>query len=112
MAAAGYGDPAAQPQAQPVLTDTFDGVQVQLKGTQATITVSPAPKTATWDTELNLRLEQARTYSILGSYNEYVDVCIGQQTDSVFHPVINLLTKDGVVEYRHRFYRAADPHRL
>ena len=90
---------AAQPQAQPVLTDTFDGVQVQLKGTQGTITVSPAPKTATWDTELNLRLEQARTYPILGSYNEYVDVCIGQQTDSVFHPVIYLLTKDGVVEY-------------
>lgn len=91
--------PAAQPQAQPVLTDTFDGVQVQLKGTQATITVSPAPKTATWGTELNLRLEQARTYPILGSYNEYVDVCIGQQTDSVFHPVVYLLTKDGVVEY-------------
>lgn len=90
---------AAQPQAQPVLTDTFDGVQVQLEGTQATITVSPAPKTATWDTELNLRLEQARTYPILGSYNEYVDVCIGQQTDSVFHPVVYLLTKDGVVEY-------------
>ena len=90
---------AAQPQAQPVLTDTFDGVQVQLKGTQATITVSPAPKTATWDTELNLRLEQAHTYPILGSYNEYVDVCIGQQTDSVFHPVVYLLTKDGVVEY-------------
>ena len=90
---------AAQPQAQPVLTDTFDGVQVQLKGTQGTITVSPAPKTATWDTELNLRLEQARTYPILGSYNEYVDVCIGQQTDSVFHPVVYLLTKDGVVEY-------------
>ena len=90
---------AAQPQAQPVLTDTYDGVQVQLKGTQATITVSPAPKTATWGTELNLRLEQARTYPILGSYNEYVDVCIGQQTDSVFHPVVYLLTKDGVVEY-------------
>lgn len=90
---------AAQPQAQPVLTDTFDGVQVQLEGTQATITVSPAPKTATWDTELNLRLEQARTYPILGIYNEYIDVCIGQQTDSVFHPVVYLLTKDGVVEY-------------
>ena len=90
---------AAQPQAQPVLTDTFDGVQVQLEGTQGTITVSPAPKTATWDTELNLRVEQARTYPILGSYNEYVDVCIGQQTDSVFHPVVYLLTKDGVVEY-------------
>lgn len=83
----------------PLLTDTYDGVQVQLEGTQATITVSPAPKTATWDTELNLRLEQARTYPILGSYNEYVDVCIGQQTDSVFHPVVYLLTKDGVVEY-------------
>ena len=90
---------AAQPQAQPVLTDTYDGVQVQLKGTQVTITLSPAPKTATWNTELNLRLEQARTYPILGSYNEYVDVCIGQQTDSVFHPVVYLLTKDGVVEY-------------
>ena len=83
----------------PVLTDAYDGVQVQLKGTQATITVSPAPKTTTWDTELNLRLEQARNYPILGSYNEYVDVCIGQQTDSVFHPVVYLLTKDGVVEY-------------
>ena len=83
----------------PVLTDTYDGVQVQLEGTQGTITVSPAPKTATWDTELNLRVEQARTYPILGSYNEYVDVCIGQQTDSVFHPVVYLLTKDGVVEY-------------
>ena len=89
----------AAPANTPVLTDAFDGVQVQLKGTQATITVSPAPKTATWDTELNLRVEQARTYPILGSYNEYVDVCIGQQTDSVFHPVVYLLTKDGVVEY-------------
>lgn len=87
------------PDDTPVLTDTYDGVQVQLKGTQATITLSPAPKTATWDTELNLRLEQVHTYPILGSYNEYVDVCIGQQTDSVFHPVIYLLTKDGVVEY-------------
>ena len=90
---------SAAPADTPALTDTYDGVQVQLKGTQATITLSHAPKTATWDTELNLRLEQARTYPILGSYNEYVDVCIGQQTDSVFHPVVYLLTKDGVVEY-------------
>ena len=89
----------AAPADTPVLTDTYDGVQVQMKGTQGTITVSPAPKTATWDTELNFRVEQARTYPILGSYNEYVDVCIGQQTDSVFHPVVYLLTKDGVVEY-------------
>ena len=90
---------SAAPADTPALTDTYDGVQVQLKGTQAAITLSPAPKTATWDTELNLRLEQAHTYPILGSYNEYVDVCIGQQTDSVFHPVVYLLTKDGVVEY-------------
>ena len=90
---------SAAPADTPVLTDTYDGVQVQLKGTQGTITLSPAPKTATWDTELNLRMEQVHTYPILGSYNEYVDVCIGQQTDSVFHPVIYLLTKDGVVEY-------------
>ena len=90
---------SAAPADTPVLTDTYDGVQVQLKGTQGTITLSPAPKTATWDAELNLRLEQVHTYPILGSYNEYVDVCIGQQTDSVFHPVIYLLTKDGVVEY-------------
>ena len=90
---------SAAPADTPVLTDTYDGVQVQLEGTQGTITLSPAPKTATWDTELNLRLEQVHTYPLLGSYNEYVDVCIGQQTDSVFHPVIYLLTKDGVVEY-------------
>lgn len=90
---------SAAPADTPALTDTYDGVQVQLKGTQGTITLSHAPKTATWDTELNLRLEQAHTYPILGSYNEYVDVCIGQQTDSVFHPVVYLLTKDGVVEY-------------
>ena len=83
----------------PVLTDTYDGVQVQLEGTQATITLRPAPKTEPWGTDLNVWVEQERTYPILGSFNEYVDVCIGQQTDSVFHPVVYLLTKDGVVEY-------------
>ena len=89
---------AAQPQAQPVLTDTFDGVQVQLKGTQATITLSPAPKTEQWGTDLNVWVEQERTYPILGTYNEYVDVCIGEQEDGFFRPVVYLLTKDGVVE--------------
>ena len=82
----------------PVLTDTYDGVQVQLEGTQATITLSPAPKTDQWG-DIGIRVEQEHNYPILGSYNEYVDVCIGQQTDSVFHPVVYLLTKDGVVEY-------------
>ena len=82
----------------PVLTDTYDGVQVQLKGTQAAITLSPAPKTDQWG-DIGIRVEQTRTYPILGSYNEYIDVCIGEETDSVFHPVVYLLTKDGVVEY-------------
>ena len=83
----------------PVLTDTYDGVQVQLKGTQGTITLRPAPKTEQWGTDLNVWVEQERTYPILGSYNEYVDVCIGEQEDGFFRPVVYLLTKDGVVEY-------------
>lgn len=82
----------------PVLTDTYDGVQVQLEGTQATITLSPAPKTDQWG-DIGIRVEQTRTYPILGAYNEYVDVCIGEQEDGFFHPVVYLLTKDGVVEY-------------
>ena len=82
----------------PVLTDTYDGVQVQLEGTQATITLSPAPKTDQWG-DIGIRVEQTRTYPILGAYNEYVDVCIGEQEDGFFRPVVYLLTKDGVVEY-------------
>lgn len=82
----------------PVLTDTYDGVQVQLKGTQGTITLSPAPKTDQWG-DIGIRVEQTRTYPILGAYNEYVDVCIGEQEDGFFRPVVYLLTKDGVVEY-------------
>ena len=83
----------------PVLTDAYDGVQVQLEGTQATITLRPAPKTEQWGTDLNVWVEQERTYPILGAYNEYVDVCIGEQEDGFFRPVVYLLTKDGVVEY-------------
>ena len=83
----------------PVLTDVYDGVQVQLEGTQATITLRPAPKTEQWGTDLNVWVEQERTYPILGSYNEYIDVCIGEQEDGFFRPVVYLLTKDGVVEY-------------
>lgn len=83
----------------PVLTDTYDGVQVQLEGTQATITLRPAPKTDQWGTDLNVWVEQEHSYPILGAYNEYVDVCIGEQEDGFFRPVVYLLTKDGVVEY-------------
>ena len=88
----------AAPADTPVLTDTYDGVQVQLKGTQGTITLSPAPKTDQWG-DIGIRVEQTRTYPILGAYNEYVDVCIGEQADGFFRPVVYLLTKDGVVEY-------------
>ena len=89
---------SAAPADTPVLTDTYDGVQVQLKGTQSTITLSPAPKTNQWG-DIGIRVEQTRTYPILGAYNEYVDVCIGEQEDGFFRPVVYLLTKDGVVEY-------------
>ena len=89
---------SAAPADPPVLTDTYDGVQVQLEGTQAAITLSPAPKTDQWG-DIGIRVEQTRTYLILGAYNEYVDVCIGEQEDGFFRPVVYLLTKDGVVEY-------------
>ena len=89
---------SAAPADTPVLTDTYDGVQVQLKGTQGTITLSPAPRTNQWG-DIGIRVEQTRTYPILGAYNEYVDVCIGEQEDGFFRPVVYLLTKDGVVEY-------------
>ena len=89
---------SAAPADTPVLTDTYDGVQVQLEGTQATITLSPAPKTDQWG-DIGIRVEQEHSYPILGAYNEYVDVCIGEQEDGFFHPVVYLLTKDGVVEY-------------
>ena len=88
----------AAPTDTPVLTDTYDGVQVQLEGTQGTITLSPAPKTDQWG-DIGIRVEQEHSYPILGAYNEYVDVCIGEQEDGFFRPVVYLLTKDGVVEY-------------
>ena len=89
---------SAAPADPPVLTDTYDGVQVQLEGTQATITLSPTPKTDQWG-DIGIRVEQEHSYPILGAYNEYVDVCIGEQEDGFFRPVVYLLTKDGVVEY-------------
>ena len=88
---------SAAPADPPVLTDTYDGVQVQLKGTQAAITLSPAPKTDQWG-DIGIRVEQTRTYPILGIFNEYIDLCIGELGAS-FHPVVYLLTRDGVVEY-------------
>lgn len=89
---------AADPQPQTVLTDTYGSASVQLEGTQGTITLRRTPETAAWDADYGIRLEQDHTYPILGIYNEYVDVCIGEIGAS-FHPVVYLLTKDGVVEY-------------
>ncbi len=89
---------SAAPADTPVLTDTYGSASVQLEGTQGTITLRRTPETAAWDTDYGIRLEQDRTYPILGIYNEYVDVCIGELGAS-FHPVVYLLTKDGVVEY-------------
>ena len=89
---------AADPQPQTVLTDTYGSASVQLEGMQGTITLRRTPETAAWDADYGIRLEQDRTYPILGIYNEYVDVCIGELGAS-FHPVVYLLTKDGVVEY-------------
>ena len=88
----------AAPADTPVLTDTYGSASVQLEGTQGTVTLRRTPETAAWDADYGIRLEQDRTYPILGIYNEYVDVCIGELGAS-FHPVVYLLTKDGVVEY-------------
>ena len=89
---------AADPQPQTVLTDTYGSASVQLEGTQGTITLRRTPETIAWDADYGIRLEQDRTFPILGIYNEYIDVCIGELGAS-FHPVVYLLTKDGVVEY-------------
>ena len=89
---------AADPQPQTVLTDTYGSASVQLEGTQGTITLRRTPETAARDADYGIRLEQDHAYPILGIYNEYIDVCIGELGAS-FHPVVYLLTKDGVVEY-------------
>ncbi len=88
----------AAPADTPVLTDTYGSASVQLEGTQGTVTLRRTPETAAWDADYGIRLEQDRTYPILGTYNKYIDVCIGELGAS-FHPVVYLLTRDGVVEY-------------
>ena len=89
---------AADPQPQTVLTDTYGSASVLLDGDTRTVTIKRTPETIAWAEDYGIRLEQDHTYPILGLYNEYVDVCIGELGAS-FHPVVYLLTKDGVVEY-------------
>lgn len=88
----------AAPADTPVLADTYGSASVQLDGDTRTVTIKRTPETIAWDTDYGIRLEQDRTYPILGTYNEYIDVCIGELGAS-FHPVVYLLTRDGVVEY-------------
>ena len=88
----------AAPADTPVLTDTYGSASVQMEGTQGTIALRLTPETAAWDADYGIRLEQDHAYPILGLYNEYTDVCIGELGAS-FHPVVYLLTRDGVVEY-------------
>ena len=88
----------AAPADTTVLTDTYGSASVQLDGDTRTVTIKRTPETIAWDADYGIRLEQDRTYPILGTYNEYIDVCIGEIGAS-FHPVVYLLTKDGVVEY-------------
>ena len=88
----------AAPADTPVLTDTYGSTSVQLDGDTRTVTIKRTPETIAWDADYGIRLEQDRTYPILGTYNEYIDVCIGELGAS-FHPVVYLLTRDGVVEY-------------
>ena len=88
----------AAPQPQTVLTDTYGSASVQLDGDTRTVTIKRTPETIAWAEDDGIGLEQDRTYPILGTYNEYIDVCIGELGAS-FHPVVYLLTKDGVVEY-------------
>ena len=88
----------AAPADTPVLTDTYGSASVQLDGDTRTVTIKRTPETIAWDADYGIRLEQDRTYPILGIYNEYIDLCIGELGAS-FHPVVYLLTRDGVVEY-------------
>ncbi|MFR9066696.1 MAG: hypothetical protein ACLVJH_06955 [Faecalibacterium prausnitzii] len=87
----------ADPQPQTVLTDTY-GSALRSWPTGTITSAGRTPETAAWDTDYGIRLEQDRTYPILGIYNEYIDLCNGELGAS-FHPVVYLLTKDGVVEY-------------
>lgn len=88
----------AAPAKTPVLTDTYGSVSVLLDGDTRTVTIKRTPETIAWAEEYDIRLDGDVTLPIRNAYNNYVDVCIGGLGAS-FHPVVYLLTKDGVVEY-------------
>ena len=88
----------AAPAKTPVLTDTYGSVSVLLDGDTRTVTIKRTPETIAWAEEYDIRLDGDVTLPIRNAYHNYVDVCIGELGAS-FHPVVYLLTKDGVVEY-------------
>ena len=88
----------ASPAKTPVLTDTYGSVSVLLDGDIRTVTIKRTPAIIAWAEDYDIRLDGDVTLPIRNAYNNYVDVCIGGLGAS-FHPVVYLLTKDGVVEY-------------
>ena len=88
----------AAPAKTPVLTDTYGSVSVLLDGDIRTVTIKRTPAIIAWAEDYDIRLDGDVTLPIRNAYNNYVDVCIGGLGAS-FHPVVYLLTKDGVVEY-------------
>ena len=88
----------AAPAKTPVLTDTYGSVSVLLDGDIRTVTIKRTPEIIAWAEDYDIRLDGDVTLPIRNAYNNYVDVCIGGLGAS-FHPVVYLLTKDGVVEY-------------
>ena len=88
----------AAPAKTPVLTDTYGSVSVLLDGDIRTVTIKHTPEIIAWAEDYDIRLDGDVTLPIRNAYNHYVDVCIGGLGAS-FHPVVYLLTKDGVVEY-------------
>ena len=88
----------AAPAKTPVLTDTYGSVSVLLDGDIRTVTIKHTPEIIAWAEDYDIRLDGDVTLPIRNAYNNYVDVCIGELGAS-FHPVVYLLTEDGVVEY-------------
>ena len=88
----------AAPAKTPVLTDTYGSVSVLLNGDIRTVTIKRTPEIIAWAEDYDIRLDGDVTLPIRNAYHNYVDVCIGELGAS-FHPVVYLLTEDGVVEY-------------
>ena len=81
------------------LTAADRGVTVRLEGDTREITIRRTPELAALEELYGIQLEEEKTYPILGTYSDYVDVKIGDRGSDAFLPMVYLLTKDGLVEY-------------